>query len=185
MPDPAPTTPSREPSTIADAFRRLHLWQIQGVRDVVFGLGILGIFWLGYKLSAVTVPLLLGLLLAYLFEPLVRWLSRHSWCPRPVAAVGILSVVGGTLLLALALLIPLAIGQAVSLIETLRSGKVEARAVEIIDQLPEQYRPTLAAAPRGSSAIRSSRTTMSNRGRRPRTPRRRTAHAIRTHRRRP
>lgn len=141
MPDPAPTTPSREPSTIADAFRRLHLWQIQGVRDVVFGLGILGIFWLGYKLSAVTVPLLLGLLLAYLFEPLVRWLSRHSWCPRPVAAVGILSVVGGTLLLALALLIPLAIGQAVSLIETLRSGKVEARAVELIDQLPEQYRP--------------------------------------------
>ena len=50
-------------------------------------------------------------------------------------------MVGGTLLLALALLIPLAIGQAVSLIETLRSGKVEARAVEIIDQLPEQYRP--------------------------------------------
>ena len=185
MPDPAPTTPSREPSTIADAFRRLHLWQIQGVRDVVFGIGILGIFWLGYKLSAVTVPLLLGLLLAYLFEPLVRWLSRHSWCPRPVAAVGILSVVGGTLLLALALLIPLAIGQAVSLIETLRSGKVEARAVEIIDQLPEQYRPDARRGAAWILAIRSSRTTMSNRGRIPRTPRRRTAHANRTHRRRP
>ena len=141
MPDAGPTNSSRDVPTIADAFRRLHLWQIQGVRDIVFGLGILGVFWLGYKLSAVTVPLLIGLLLAYLFEPLVRWLSRHSWCPRPVAAVGILSVVGGTLVLALALLIPLAVGQAVSLIDTLRSGKVEARAVELIDQLPEQYRP--------------------------------------------
>ncbi|MGA0873021.1 MAG: AI-2E family transporter, partial [Phycisphaerales bacterium] len=124
---------------MADAFRRLHLWQIQGIRDIVFGLGVFGVFWLGYKLSAVTVPLLLGLLLAYLFEPLVRWLSRFRWCPRPVAAVGILTVVGGTLVLALALATPLAIGQAVSLIETLRSGKVEARAVELIDQLPDQY----------------------------------------------
>ncbi|MGA0172733.1 MAG: AI-2E family transporter [Phycisphaerales bacterium] len=139
MPDSEPSNSSREAPTMADAFRRLHLWQIQGIRDIVFGLGVFGVFWLGYKLSAVTVPLLLGLLLAYLFEPLVRWLSRFRWCPRPVAAVGILTVVGGTLVLALALATPLAIGQAVSLIETLRSGKVEARAVELIDQLPDQY----------------------------------------------
>jgi predicted PurR-regulated permease PerM len=141
MPDSDPTDSAPQSPTMADAFRRLHLWQIQGIRDIVFGLGVLGVFWLGYKLSAVTVPLLLGLLLAYLFEPVVRWLSRFRWCPRPVAAVGILTVAGGTVVLALALLIPLAVGQAVSLIDTLRSGKVEARAIELIDRLPEQYRP--------------------------------------------
>jgi predicted PurR-regulated permease PerM len=141
MPDSDPTDSAPQSPTMADALRRLHLWQIQGIRDIVFGLGVLGVFWLGYKLSAVTVPLLLGLLLAYLFEPVVRWLSRFRWCPRPVAAVGILTVAGGTVVLALALLIPLAVGQAVSLIDTLRSGKVEARAIELIDRLPEQYRP--------------------------------------------
>lgn len=135
---------------MADALRRLHLWQIQGVRDVVLVVGIVSILWLGYRLSAVTVPLLIGLLLAYLFEPLVRRLSRRSWCPRPAAAIGILGVAGGTLVLALALLIPLAVGQAVSLVETLRSGRVEARVVALIEQLPEQYQ---ADARRGAAWI--------------------------------
>lgn len=139
MPDSEPTNPLREAPTMAEALRRLHLWQIQGIRDIVFGLGILAVVWLGYKLSAVTVPLLIGLLLAYLFEPIVRWLSRFRWCPRPAAAVGLLTVVGGAFILSLALAIPLAVGQAVSLFETLRSGKVEARVVELIDRIPEQY----------------------------------------------
>ncbi len=123
----------------SDAFRRLHLWQIQGVRDVIFGLGVFAVFWLGYRLSAVTVPLLLGVLLAYLFEPLVRWLSRYRWCPRPVAAVGIITVVGGVLLLSLALAVPLAVGQAASLVETVRSGKLEQRVAVLIEKLPENY----------------------------------------------
>ena len=38
-----------------------HLWQIQPVRDVLVLAGIFGVVLLGYRLSIVTVPLLLGL----------------------------------------------------------------------------------------------------------------------------
>ena len=142
MSDASRESPTPPPSAAASegSFRRLHLWQIQGIRDVILGAVVLAVVYLGYALSSVTVPLLLGLLFAYLFEPLVQWLSRFRWCPRPVAAVGIITLAGGTLLLALALAIPLAVGQAVSLIETLRSGKVEARVAELIEVIPEQYR---------------------------------------------
>jgi predicted PurR-regulated permease PerM len=142
MSDASRESPTPPPSAAAseDSFRRLHLWQIQGIRDLILAAVVLAVVYLGYALSSVTVPLLLGLLFAYLFEPLVQWLSRFRWCPRPVAAVGIITLAGGTLLLALALAIPLAVGQAVSLIETLRSGKVEARVAELIEVIPEQYR---------------------------------------------
>ena len=69
---PSPARPAD--SDTGSSLRRLHLWQIQGVRDVILGAFILGVVYLGYALSSVTVPLLLGLLLAYLFEPLVQWL---------------------------------------------------------------------------------------------------------------
>ncbi|MBZ0171536.1 MAG: hypothetical protein K8E66_04080, partial [Phycisphaerales bacterium] len=54
-------------------WRELHLWQIQPVRDVLLVLAIVGLFWLGDKIGIVTVPLLLAILLAYLFEPVIQW----------------------------------------------------------------------------------------------------------------
>lgn len=83
-------------------WRRVHLWQIQPVRDVLLLLAVLAIIYLGYVLSPVTVPLLLALLLAYLFEPLVSWMTRlgaggagrsgRGWIGRPVAAIVIIFV---------------------------------------------------------------------------------------------
>ena len=58
------------------AWADLHLWQMQPVRDVLVGLGVFGLLILGQKLSLVTVPLLLALLFAYLFEPLIVRLER-------------------------------------------------------------------------------------------------------------
>ena len=54
---------------------KLHLWQIQWVRDVL--LLLIGVFtvWLGYAMRDITVPLLVALLLAYLFEPLISFLA--------------------------------------------------------------------------------------------------------------
>lgn len=146
-----PSSPPRrvEPAS-GSSLRRLHLWQIQGIRDLILAAVILAIVYLGYALSSVTVPLLLGLLFAYLFEPLVQWLSRFRWCPRPVAAVGIITIAGGSLLLALALAIPLAVGQAVSLFQMLRSGQVETRVARLIEFVPEEYR---GDAQRGASWI--------------------------------
>ena len=54
-------------------WRDLHLWQIQPVRDVLVGLAVVGLFILGDATSIVTVPLLLAILIAYLFEPVIAW----------------------------------------------------------------------------------------------------------------
>ncbi len=77
--------------------RTLHLWQIQPVRDVLVIAAIIGIIYLGDLLRTVTIPMLLALTLAYLFEPVVRKLARAKLTPtrsipRPLAS-GIVAVV--------------------------------------------------------------------------------------------
>lgn len=77
-----PSTASDKPVTPEGTpFHRLHIWQIQACRDVLFVAAVVGVFWLGYVLSAVTVPLLVALLLAYLFEPLIGWMCRRPGLP--------------------------------------------------------------------------------------------------------
>ncbi len=53
---------------------------------------ILGLLWLGYRLSIVTVPILLALLLAYLFEPVVRWATKRDRVRRPFVALSIIVI---------------------------------------------------------------------------------------------
>src|SRR6187401_2415592 len=83
-----PNSPSQPPPT--SDWRQLHLWQIQPVRDVLMLGATIGVLWLGYKISLVTIPILLALLLAYLFEPLVRVLTRRRHLSRPGVAIGII-----------------------------------------------------------------------------------------------
>lgn len=82
--------PSPPPAPRNGDWRTLHLWQIQGVRDILAVAAICGVLWLGYRLSVVTVPILLALLLAYLFEPLVRWATRRRHFSRPGVAIAII-----------------------------------------------------------------------------------------------
>lgn len=72
---------------------RLHLWQMQPVRDVLLGLSVFALIWVGQKTSVVTVPLLLAILLAYLFEPLIAWLVGRLGISRRVAVGGIIASV--------------------------------------------------------------------------------------------
>lgn len=77
-------TPSRD-------WSKLHLWQIQPLRDVLLIGLVVWLIWLGSRLSIVTVPMLLALLLAYLVEPVVRTLTRRGRVSRNfVAAMGII-----------------------------------------------------------------------------------------------
>ena len=71
---------------------RLHLWQIQWVRDLMLIAAIVGVVYLGYQIRVVTVPILLALALAYLFEPLVRWVVARRYCSRRIAAMGIIGI---------------------------------------------------------------------------------------------
>lgn len=89
------TTPGR-PRNLKDLdgvpWRRLHLWQIQPIRDLLLLAAVFGLLYLGYKIQLVTVPLLLALLLAYLFEPIVSWLTRKvTWMTRGMAAGGLIA----------------------------------------------------------------------------------------------
>jgi predicted PurR-regulated permease PerM len=86
-------TPNPTPQKdLKRSFARLHLWQIQPVRDIAVILLVLWIIGLGYKMSIVTVPLLLGLLLAYLLEPPISWLAKRT--SRAFAAGAAIALLG-------------------------------------------------------------------------------------------
>lgn len=83
---PAGTPPQMRPID----WRHTHLWQLQPVRDLLVLAAVFGLVYLGYVLRTVTVPMLLALALAYLFEPLVRIITRRRFLSRPGAAVAVI-----------------------------------------------------------------------------------------------
>lgn len=108
-----------------------HIWQIQPVRD---GLMLLGVFWLlylGYLLSVVTVPLLLAIALAYLFEPLVRTLTKRGHVSRSGVAIGIV------LLAAVGIIGPVFIGGGFAAVQ---GGKYIAKLTRSVDTLAKSVR---------------------------------------------
>jgi len=104
MSEPDYGSESRQ-DTLRDLANR-HIWQIQPIRDLLVIVAVLLLLWLGAKLSVVTVPLLLAMLIAYLVEPLVQRATKLSWVSRQGAAAGII------ILVALAVVLPATIGGA-------------------------------------------------------------------------
>jgi len=103
-----------------------HLWQIQPVRDVLVLLAFFGVFWLGYKLSVVTVPLLLAITLAYLFEPVITWATKKEWVSRQGAVAGVIG------LCALVVVVPLVIGLSFAAVQGVQlAGNVAGAATSI------------------------------------------------------
>lgn len=135
---PPPEGSIREPK----APHELHLWQVQAFRDAIFIAALVGLVWLGYALRAVTVPLLIALLLAYLFEPLIRTLMAHPRfrLTRVQAIVSILLTAGLGLFILVALLLPLTIGQTARLVRDVQGGAMRARAERVLPYVPEMYR---------------------------------------------
>ena len=71
---------------------RLHFWKIQAVRDVLLILLVIGLIRLGYLMSAITVPLLIALGLAYLFEPVISLIQHKLRWGRTTAVSLILGL---------------------------------------------------------------------------------------------
>ena len=117
----------------------MHVWHIQAVRDILLVAAVFGLFWAGYALRAVTVPLLVALLLAYLFEPLVNKLSHLSRMNRfrAVAAILITGIV--FVLIMLAIVVPLTITQTTRLIEDVSEGRFRAQVAKLGKYIPAQY----------------------------------------------
>ncbi|MBV6469566.1 AI-2E family transporter [Nitrospirales bacterium NOB] len=82
-----PPQPAQPPaSSPADR----HLWQITPIRDLLWGGGFLFVLWFGYYLRGVFTPVLIALLLAYLFNPLIRRAEAQWHVPRPATIAIIL-----------------------------------------------------------------------------------------------
>ena len=118
---------------------RLHIWQIQAVRDLLFVGAIFGIFWAGYALRAVSIPLLVALMLAYLFEPIVDRLCKHPKIKRPHAVAGILATCGFSVLLVIALALPLIIVQTVAFVDDVRNGEFRADVARLGKYVPQAF----------------------------------------------
>lgn len=123
----------------AAPIHRLRLWQIQAVRDLLMIAAVIGVVWLGYAMRAVTVPLLVALLLAYLFEPLVARMTAKGRMTRPGAVGILLLTVGSTVVLLLVILVPLLVRQTIDLVRDFRAGKLQSTALFFKSYVPPDY----------------------------------------------
>jgi predicted PurR-regulated permease PerM len=132
---PASADSSGEPSLL-----RVHVWQIQAVRDLLVVAAVVGLVWFGYALRAVTVPLLVALLLAYLVEPVIARMCRHPKISRPTAVSSIMVGGVGLLLIVAVLLVPLVISQTAQFIDDIRDGTMRRSVAKIERYLPDTLR---------------------------------------------
>ncbi len=139
--------PSLEPM-VPPPLARLHVWQIQAVRDVLLVVAVFGLIWAGYAMRSVTVPLLVALLLAYLFEPLVSSLTRRLRVSRPVVVGGLILSVGAGVLVLLALVVPLIIGQTMRFVQDIRAGRFQTTILKMKDVVPADHRADFERAVR-------------------------------------
>lgn len=70
-----------------------HLWEIRWVRDLAVLTLVVLVLWTAYLTRGVTVPILIGLVLAYAFNPLITWSNERCWLPRWAGAAIIMVIV--------------------------------------------------------------------------------------------
>ncbi len=109
------------------------------MRDLCFLLTIFAGIWLGYVMRDITIPLLVALLLAYLFDPMISYLADHPQFPlgRIPVISGILFILVTGVLLVLAITIPMVISQTTSLVNDIQDGKLRST----LEQFTTQYAP--------------------------------------------
>lgn len=139
QPSPSPTN-SSPPHPLPD-WARVHLIHIQWVRDLLVIAMIVGIIYLGYLLKVVTIPILLALLLAYLFEPLIRCVTRSGHISRQFAAAGII-VAAAVLIVA-----PVIVGVGFAAVQTAQyASGIAAEIGRLRASVDDPYNPEKEAA---------------------------------------
>lgn len=121
-----------------------RLWQYRAVKDALWIGGGLGLVVLGAQLSLVTVPLLMGLMLAYLIEPLLAWLcARHRRLTRGRALALVVAVVLLAAAGAVALVVPPTVRQAVEFSHNVPRHLATARTWSTAPERPAWLRDRL------------------------------------------
>jgi predicted PurR-regulated permease PerM len=110
------TSSSPEPSQPSRTLSELHLWQIAAVRDAFWlGLG-LAILLFTYYLRSIFTPVLIGLVLAYIFNPMISHLEHRWRVPRPATISVLLGFLVVMLVGIVAWVVPMLVNQTVALI---------------------------------------------------------------------
>lgn len=141
-PSSPPTPP---PPRVSDR----HLWQIRWVRDL-FIIGVLFfVLDVGYQARAITVPALMGLALAYAFNPLITWAHRRARFPRPLTTAILLAVLLGAIAALFAYLGPLLVDQVANFFSKLDvyAASASRHASHWIEELQRRAREMTAASP--------------------------------------
>jgi len=113
------------------------LKRLTGNPQVVILAGIiLACFLIMYFLGRMLVPLLVGLVIAYMLEGVIRTLSRTG-LPRSVLVVTVFFMFMAMLVLAFFLLVPLLLKQVTQLVQQIPNMLAQAQVMLI--QLPEKY----------------------------------------------
>jgi predicted PurR-regulated permease PerM len=123
-----PETSSPQRPQPSRSLSETHLWQIAAVRDTFWlGLGV-AILLFTYYLRSIFTPVLIGLVLAYIFNPLISHLECRWRVPRPVT----ISVLLGFLLVVfvgiVAWVVPMLVNQTVALIKHIPSYAMDVVA---------------------------------------------------------
>lgn len=123
---------------------RLHLWEFQALRDGAVIAAVVGLLWLGYLLSIVTVPLLVALGLAYLVEPLIAWITRAvPRLSRTVVVAGLMVVMGLIFALGLLLTVPALVKEATQLVKNRDRYVAQMRSFASAHEVPDWLRSGL------------------------------------------
>ena len=101
---------------------------------------VLAILWLGYAMSAITIPLLVALALSYLFEPLIERLQRWFRCSRTVSVAVILGIFLAGVVVIVVPTILLVVSQTGSFIASAGSGRYADLFDKGVALLPEDMR---------------------------------------------
>lgn len=72
-----------------------HLWQIIAVRDLFWIILVSGLLGVAYALRSVLTPVLIALVFAYLFHPLISFTARRWRVPRPLSVSVLLVLLTG------------------------------------------------------------------------------------------
>jgi len=115
-------TPSQKQPQESVHWADRRLWRIQPVRDCLLIAGVIALVLLGARMSVVTVPLGLAMVLAYLFEPVIRRMSRLHWVSREGAVAAVIASVVFFLVVPLTFSLIFAIGQGLNYTEHLASN---------------------------------------------------------------
>ncbi|MCC7408264.1 MAG: AI-2E family transporter [Phycisphaeraceae bacterium] len=91
---------------------RAHLWDLPWFRDVLTLAAVAVTLLAAWQVWAILAPVLIGLAMAYLFDPLLSVLERRCRVPRLVSAIVLLLLVLAVVGIGLALLMPVLIEQA-------------------------------------------------------------------------